>query len=159
MYCGELDLEMIEYINPGGDYLGLNNVDKIKCPDCNRAYLKKSKFSDSIWICPECALKINDNELTMQSKYMPDVGQYGKPFDTQKAANTPHSQTDDGRAFVVGNSMAKDLAATSIRGMALAKNQGMDIQSNKAISKETVDVVKQTAKFLKDKQEVKINLE
>lgn len=148
---------MIEYINPGGDYLGLENLEKIDCPDCHRGYLQRSKNAQSKLICIECGLIIDERELMPQSKYVPETGQYGKPFDSQTSANQGPipPAINEGRAFVVGNSIEEDLKSVSLMGMGQPKD-GVEY-SGKSVDNEALEKVHYIAKKLGDN--VKVHLE
>ena len=136
-------MAMIEYIRAGGDFQGRETLDKIRCPDCNRAFMHKSKFNPTIIICDECGLKIPETELQKDTRYLPDVGQYGKPFLNQVAANKIMQDNDsEGRAFVAGISDQDKLNSFSLSGMAKAKTGGLNIDSPKQITDKTIDAIK-----------------
>ena len=149
---------MIEYINPGGDYLGLEKLDKIDCPDCHREYLQRSKLSQSKLLCINCGLTIDEREIFPQSKYVPEVGQDSKPFDNQTAANKGPIPPgpNEGRAFIVSNTIEQDLESVSLKGMAQPKD-GVEISGRREINDEGLDKVREMTKKLGDG--VKVHLE
>ena len=135
---------MIEYIGGGADYLGINNLDKIKCPDCNRAYLHKSKFNPTILICDECALKISENDLKKEAKFLPTFGQMSKPFINQVAANRIlPDDGSEGRAFVAAETDDDKISSFSLEGLAKKQTGGLPINtSGKAVTEKTIDAIK-----------------
>lgn len=110
-------------------------------------------------LCPECGLKVDESELQRESKYLPDFGQTGKPFDTQTSANRDHITPSDygQQAFVMGDTEAQDLEGTTLRGMAKAMNQGIDIKG-KASPKDVEAIKSVIEPLLKDGKDVKVHL-
>jgi hypothetical protein len=149
---------MIEFIKAGsGDYLGLNNLDRIKCPDCNRSFLERSKFHSTKLLCYECGLEIDERELNRESKYIPEFGQFGKPFDNQVTANKKYIDPGQKQAFVIDSSDEQKLADISLKGLGKSKT-GAEVSSRKDLSPATEAVVKDLVQKLGPGKDVKVSL-
>jgi hypothetical protein len=129
-----------------GDRFNYDHVDDIRCPDCQKAWLKLAKDT-SYLVCPNCGLLIPETELDHEVKYVPidGFGLGNKPYIEQQGANKIHTIEDPDRHFVAMAIQQSDtdiLKQYSLSGLAGELEGDTKIVGNRTkMTQETLDVV------------------
>jgi len=151
---------IMAFVEGGGDRYGLANLDRIICPDCGKAYLKRVQKEPDKLICSVCQLLISESQLRQEMTLVPQTGMgvnlSEKPYFQQTGANAIYTEPDRRPPFIpLDDESNKDiLDRYSLKSLALSKTGGLDIKKNKNKRKQqgreedTINAVKRLVRNL-----------
>ena len=143
----------MSFVSGSGDLYGLDQLGKIICPDCLRAYLTKLKKDPNMLVCSNCGLLISETDLAQEQTIVPQsdmgISVNDKPYFNQIGANTIYNERDDRPSgFSLDTMTNKEvLQQYTIENLALAKTGGMKI-SNRRRRKTTYGKEEDTIKVV-----------
>lgn len=149
-------------VGPSGD-TDIQNMNRIPCPECNRDYLKPSKFNAATFICFECGLKITEEDLKKEEKYIPQemgTAYSNKPYFNQTNANKNYlgstgNESERGAYVVNEGTLYEQAKRYSFTNMGRGDNNNTNTNTNTTIhnksgrklelDQETLNAVKKIA--------------